>query len=293
MRRSHWIPPSSVTLDLVSPRRDDGADQLVRDERLHDAFPVAILRAHDDIDVADDLLPAAEAAGDLRAFHAADASDVREHRCGRTCGDGIQRFFGPVAQAVDPGEDVLLGLRPEALQLREPVRFRGSLERIDRGDLQLLIEDLHPLRPEPLDAEHVQQPRRKRLPEQLVFGRRSRAHHVGDDLGDALADPLDLREPALLRQRAEVVGDALEDSRGVVEGPGLERIRSQELQEGPHLLQVRCNLLLVGSFHDGSMRGVRIVSRVSAPGASARGRREATRGRPAPRPRASSGEERR
>lgn len=71
--------------------------------------------------------------------------------------DAVAHF----ADELQPLQDLLLRLGPEALELRHPPRFVGEsqfVELVERVDLERLVDRLDLLRPQAGDAQHLDQP---------------------------------------------------------------------------------------------------------------------------------------
>ena len=103
-------------------------------------------------------------------------------------------------RAAQRGEDVLLDLRAEALELADPLRLGGRLEVLERGDPELVEEPPRGFRAEPGHPRHLDQGRRE-----LRLQLRRRGDLAGRQQGvdlfrQRLADPGDLGRPARRRQ---------------------------------------------------------------------------------------------
>ena len=139
--------------------------------------------------------------------------------------------------ALERGEHVLLGLRPEPFDVADLLLFGGFLQVLERGDLQFLPEQARGFRPDPGDARHLDQGRREfRL--QLRRGGDFAGVEQGVDLfGERLADAGDLG-------RAPGAGQLLDRDRAFADRLGGGRVgedavadRAVELVQDPEFLQ--------------------------------------------------------
>src|SRR5581483_3925727 len=103
-------------------------------------------------------------------------------------------------QAIEAGEDVLLDLRPHPPQLADPPGGRRLAQVLEARDPELVVEAARRPGAEAGDPRHLDQ-RRRELPLQLLGGGdRARLQQGQDLLLERLADPGQLRHPALARQ---------------------------------------------------------------------------------------------
>jgi hypothetical protein len=111
----------------------------VGDEVLHDGRAVAV-RLREEVHVAHRLLPPPEAARDLETLEPRRASHVLEQPA-----DQLLHLVEPEparapAMALDRLEDLLAAPLSEALELLDAAPLNGQLERVDRLDVELVVE---------------------------------------------------------------------------------------------------------------------------------------------------------
>ena len=126
------------------------------------ASVLALVGGGDQVDVLAGLGPAADRAGDLDPVGAG----VLAQRGGELLGDRphgreqqAPRPLSRLAQPLERGEHVLLGLRPEPFDVAELLVFGRLLQVLQRGDLQFVPEQARGFRPDPGDAGHFDQGR--------------------------------------------------------------------------------------------------------------------------------------
>src|SRR5262249_5947986 len=170
----------------------DALDTGQAHESLHDR--AGVKGADEDVDVLDRLLPPAEAAAN---GHALDARHVlqplEEHGCqGQRLIDAhALAHLGEGGKAV---EDVLLSLGAETLELGDLARLTGHPELVETVDAELLVQGADLLRPEALDAKHVEEPGGRLGTQLVVVGKRVLGDELGDLLAQGLTDAAELAE---------------------------------------------------------------------------------------------------
>ena len=117
------------------------------------------------------------------------------------------------------------------------------LERIDARDLELVEEQLHLLRAETGNAEHVEETGRHLRLQLVERFRAARPRQLLDLLRDAAADAAHALQLTALDQPLELLPQARKESRRVLVGADLERVLAGDLEERCHLLQDRRDLL--------------------------------------------------
>jgi hypothetical protein len=102
----------------------------------------------------------------------------------------------PVLERRDPGEDLLLRPRGDALQVPQRPGFGGLAKVLERLDVELVVDQFHGLGPQAGDLEQPDEARRDLRPEALVVDHVAGRHELGDLVADRLADAGDLRRVA-------------------------------------------------------------------------------------------------
>src|SRR5437867_2379810 len=214
--------------------RDDVRHVAVRDEPVHDRGAALPLRGHDNVQVPDRLASPAVAPGD---FHVADAStglEIRDYR-GRL-GFGFVEEHAPLPdlRLADPGPHFFFHLRPEPLELLDFAFVERGRAVGRRFHLELFVEQLHALGPEPGNAQQVQQSRGQ-LARELFAERQLTGGDDGRDLlGQVVADAGDVGQ--VFGPGAHQIGDRLGEipngAGGVAVGAHPERIRVLDLLYG-------------------------------------------------------------
>ena len=141
------------------------------------------------------------------------------------------------ADALERGEHVHLGFRPEAFDVADLLLFRRFLQVLERGDLQFLPEQARGFRPDPGDPRHLDQGRRE-FRFQLRRGGDFAGVEQGVDLfGERLADAGDLGRapgPRQLLDRDRAFADRLGGGRV---GEDAVADRAVKLVQDPEFLQ--------------------------------------------------------
>ena len=183
------------------PSRRARLDEVERAQRLDERR--RIVGRGDDVEVLDRVGQAARAAGDLDALGRRVGAQLLDDR--------LAGLEGAVEQDPDPRrvgdarrdrlEHLLLELRPEPLDATQPLSFGGRAQRVDRVDLELLVEAPRALGAQARQPHHRDDARRV-LGAQLL-GRRDRAglDQRDDLLLERRADALQLGRTAFARER--------------------------------------------------------------------------------------------
>lgn len=202
---------------------EDVLDLRVGDEFFHQRRGVA-LQAGQDVDVADRLLAAPQAAGDRGADHLGVLFDEGQELGRLPPGDVEEEAARGLLQHLDALEDVLLGLGAEALQVQQAVLLAGVLELAQVVQVELLVEDLGLLGAEAGDLQELEDARRDRAAQLQQIGALPLLHHLGDFFREARADALDILDLAGGDQVGWVLGQTLQDAGGVLVGADLEGV---------------------------------------------------------------------
>ena len=187
---------------------------------------------HEDIDVADGLLHAAQAAGD---HHLPDA-----FRAAQMFGEGMRilrrkrelEALRLGQMRLDAPEEVLLGLLAEPCERADPALLRRLVQLRQRVDSEVVIKRLDALRSQ---AGYVQQfgdPGGQLLLEPLEQPAGSRLDDLADLAGEVFTDPGQLRQRlAGLERRRDVEPQVAYGPRRVAIGADAERIGLLDLEE--------------------------------------------------------------
>ena len=100
-----------------------------------------VVRAEEDVEVADRLGPPAEAPANLGPDHAGVRGHLAEDRGDQSPGRALQDPVADRFEELDPFEDLGLGLRPESLQGGDLARLAGRPEVGQALDLELVMEE--------------------------------------------------------------------------------------------------------------------------------------------------------
>ena len=189
-----------------------------------------ILGCRDQIDVADRLGPAPQRPR-LVGAHAGGMGAQRLQHLRRQleCVLEQQHRLARGAAGIDGGQDLRLFPLPHAREVAHQPVPRSLGEVVERADLELLVQQPRGAGADAGQPHHVDQPDR---PAPLQLG--ERLHRAGrtyliDLLGDRAADPGQLGEPALLRQRPRRLTRLADAIRCAVVGEHAELIRSVDL----------------------------------------------------------------
>jgi hypothetical protein len=212
-------------------------------EGLDDGF--GLVAGCQGVHVADGGLPAADRARGLDALDALDVLEVRDDRVGQRSGLAQQLALVGRPGEVDVVEDVLLGLRAEALDLADLPRRRRRLEVVEGLDAEGLGERLDGLRADALDARQLVEVRGDLGAELLELLDLAGLDVLDDLRGDGLADVVDLGDGVLAGEGEALDGlGVLADAPGgVAVGPGLV-VDVLGLEAVRELLEQRRDLLV-------------------------------------------------
>ena len=215
--------------------REDALDRRGADEGGHDRRRV--VAAGDDVDVADRLAEAPQAARDREQLESGLLAEPGEHRVRRGARLVEQRASRPLTERGDRLEDVLLRLRLDLRELAETAVLRGLLELVDRRDAQVVVDRSRGRRPHPRDAQEREEPGRHGRLQLLVTDRSPRRDELLDRLADRRADFRDLLEPFLLDELGERLAQIADRARRRTVRHGAEDVLALELEEVRDLVE--------------------------------------------------------
>ncbi len=206
-----------------------------------------VLRAEEDVQVADRLGPPSQAAADLRANDLGVLADRLENRRDQEQCFVEQNPPAGLLQKSDPLQDVGLGLAAKALQLGDRPRLGGRAEVGQAFDLERLAEGLDLLGAEAGHLEQRQDAGRHRLA-QFIVRRQLTGRGELDDLGvHGLADSRHVGQGAVGDHLGQIGRQVREHLCRVVIGPAAKRVLALDLQDGSHLVK---NLGDACGFHE-------------------------------------------
>ena len=220
-----------------------GEDACLAGEKIDDRL--RIFRRNEEVDVADDFLVAAQAAGGAAADDVGMGAELLKDGFGKVEGGANVVVRGVVAAELNTLEDFRLGLFAEAGQLGELAVFACLLECLDGLDAKFAVNGLDLFRPQAGDVEHGDEAVGDRGLELVVIGEAAGGGQLGDLLSQRLADALDVAQAFLLDELGQRLGEALESARAVLVGARLERVLTLQLEEHPDLLEDVRNLILL------------------------------------------------
>ena len=149
-------------------------------------------------------------------------------------------------------ENVLLGFLPESRQGPDPACLRRCLQFGQATDLQLVRKPLHPLGPEPGNAEQPRESRRDPFALSLYGGRGSCCENFFDLSRQIVADPRKAGQIFALRHHLRHLGRKIAKRSGSETiGPDPEGIGAFDLQQVSHFLE-SCRDLGVMHCHERS-----------------------------------------
>lgn len=134
-------------------------------------------------------------------------------------------------------KDIFLGLLAESLQLQQTIFPAGLLKRLDGFDLELVIKDPDPFRPEARDVKQLEDPGRDGFPKLFVIRKPALLNELVDLFGKPGTDALQRLQLSRLEERFEILRLAFKDTGGVVVGPDFKRIVTLEFEKDPDLLE--------------------------------------------------------
>ena len=212
-------------------------DVLVAGEAPHHLLPAG--RGDHDVEVAHRLAPPAEAAGDLRERHAGRSGDVGQQRQRDLLRGGELGARRRGCTRGDGAQHPRLGTRPDARHLAQPARLRRGLQLRDAVDAERLLQKVHPLRPQPRQAQQFRDAGRH-LACKLVEQRQMPALRDHPDLVGEIAP--DARQVVEILARREHVRDRarqpLDQPRRAAIGADTERIGALDVEEVGDLVEL-------------------------------------------------------
>lgn len=215
-------------------RREDLDHVGRRAEGLVDRRRVLLARRDEDVEIADRLGAAAQAARGLACedaghrLHACDERLGRHERLGHRAPLRSGRALLPRG---DRNDELLLLLLSEARQIAELACLRRLLERVDGGDASLLPDLLRRLQADARDVHQVEQAGRKLRTQLLGLRDLPGLEQLLDPARDAAADPTHRLELACAHEVRDARRGALDRARGVAERANGEGALTRQLEK--------------------------------------------------------------
>ncbi len=245
-------------VDLDAPAEADGGLGLAGGDDVGDFCEVTkglvdgfgVDGGDEEVDVADGLAAAAQGAGDLDGLDLGEGGEVVAERFCDPAGFGQGDAIAGQFEAVDLGEDLLLGAGAEAGEFPDFAGLAGFFEGLDGGDAELVVDQLDPFGAEALDLEDLQEARVEVVEEVLEEVAGTAVADLEEIVGDALADARDGGDGPVVEEGFDGFGVAGDGPGGVLEGPDPEAVSSLDLKEGGDLGEA---LGVVAVVHGGLM----------------------------------------
>ncbi len=237
---------------------DHGVHVLVLNKVLDNGH--AVLANSQDVDITHGLLAAAVAARHLHPRDAVQRAQVIDQRLNERLGDVQARPRLRLAGLRQIRQDLLLGLRAEAVKLADAALLCRNLQLIEVGDVQILVERLHPLRPQAFDLEQLQQRARRTLFDLLQFAQAACLHHLLDFCRQLLTDAGQRRQIVAGRHQVAHVARMLGDgARPIAISAHAKAVRAFDLQQIGQIIEHRCDLCVLNR-HGSSYQQIKQIS---------------------------------
>ena len=174
----------------------DGENACLAREKIDDRL--WLFRRNEKVDVADNFLVTAEAAGGAAADDIGMDTELLEDGFGKVEGGTDVVVRGVVAAEFNAFKDFRLGLFAEAGQFGELAVFACLLECLNSLDAEFAVNGFDFFRPQAGDVEHGDKAVGDRGLELVVIGEVAGGRQLGDLLSQRLADALDIAQAILL-----------------------------------------------------------------------------------------------
>jgi hypothetical protein len=228
-------------VDLEAPAQADGALRVPPGDGLPGPAEqggdlLGPIAAGQDVQVPDGLPAAPERAGRRQAPNPVGGPEEAQDPLDDRLGTGQEEPPPPGLVGLDRLQELRLEGRAQPGQVPDLAGPGRRLEVIDGPGTQGLEEELHLLRPDPLDPQELEEGRRIGGQELPVLGTGPGGTDLQDLLGDPLADPPDLPDLGrIAAQAGERERQGLDGRRGVPQGPDAERVVAPDLRHIGHL----------------------------------------------------------
>ena len=145
-RKSHWMPPSKITLAFVSPFASDFHDARLRDKKFNHVR--RFFRRRQQINVADDFLEPPQTARRAATDHVGMSAQIFQQRLGGAQRVAQQMFARVSPFALDAFQNVRLRFFAETVQFRNFSLFAGRFQFFNRINSEFFVQRLDFFRPE-------------------------------------------------------------------------------------------------------------------------------------------------
>jgi hypothetical protein len=198
----------------------------------------AVGRGDEQVQVADGLAPAPQAAGGHRVLHPRRLPQEPQQRLGGLRGDDELEALFAACPLVDRGGDALLGLRAKAGQRADAPVVRGAAQLRQRVHVQVLVQRAHPLGPETGQLQQRVQPRGHLAHQAIEQGEMPGRGQLADLVAEVGTDAGQLGQAAAGGDLGDQVELEFADYPcGVAIGAHAERIRIAQLEQIRHPLE--------------------------------------------------------
>jgi hypothetical protein len=222
---------------------DDVDDAGLGDEEIEDRG--RLLRRDEEIDVADDLLGTAQAAGAAAADDIGMAAESVEDRFGGSERGAEMMFRGVGAAERDAFTNFDLRLLTESGEFRNLAGLAGGFEFCDSFDAEFVVQDLDLLGTDAGDLEHFQKAGRSFGPEFVVVGHVTGGDELGDFLLERFAETFDVAETIFGDEFFERFVEGFKRAGGVCVRTGFEGIFALQFEQNPNFNENLSHLLFV------------------------------------------------
>ena len=154
-----------------------------------------------DVDVAAGLGAAAQAADDVVGGVGRRLAQPGDQRLRRLAGVADQVTPGVLAALGDRRQDQAFLLRAHALEAADGAGLGRGFEVVERADVQRVVEQRHRLRPDALQAHHLEDRGGEQLQQLVAQAGGARGGDVADARGQVLADAVDRQQRRRRRGR--------------------------------------------------------------------------------------------
>jgi len=221
----------------------DADDARLRGEKLDDGGRVA--RRGEKINVANDLLAAAQTAGGAAARDVRMLAQAGEDRFGGKQGVAVEMARGVLAAEIYSGEDVGLRFFTKAGQFRDFSLLTGGFQLFGAFEAELVVEGFDLFGSKAGDGEHEEQARRDRIFQFLVVGEFAGGEKLANFFVDAFANALDVGLRLRREDGFQRLAQGFDGAGGVLVGARLEWVLAFEFEQGGDLRQYLCDLFLI------------------------------------------------
>ncbi len=203
---------------------------VIRSKALHHS--AVRRRSHQDIQVADGLAHAPEAAGHDYLLHAGDGLQEGAQRLGILRRDGELEAATLAGMGLHGLQDVLLGFFAEAVQRADAAILCGAMQLFDGLHVEIVVQRLDPLRPQAGNLQQLGDRGRQFAAQPIQQAAMSGRDDLFDLAGEIGADAGQAGQViAALHQHARLLRQVTQDARGIAVGADAKGIRTLDLEQ--------------------------------------------------------------